>query len=129
MAHKELADTLNALEWCMTHTEPTMCAICPYGDLCVGDNTPLMEDAKEAILEMAQMAASGTVQQLLFSDFIQAGGVTCWIIKQDARRGRTKWRVTTGTFRPTDLDKLGKTVFLREGDAFRKIRRLQNGHK
>ena len=51
--------------------------------------------------------------------------VTVYVVVHRRRSTRDVFTLKTGLFRPNDLKRLGKTVFLNRGEAEKELRRLQ----
>lgn len=126
---KSVDEILYALRICGPDWTADTCQKCPYYGECCGDNTPLLDDAREAIDTLGSMAAMAAVQVVQFGEFLRQGGITCYVIKSRRQGKEMKYWIEKHGFRVSDLEKLGETVFLREPEAKRKIWRLCHGDK
>lgn len=130
MRKKTVDEVLTALHLCGPDYHNGACEKCPFIRDCLpGDNDALVAEAALTIETLLRMNAEAAAQLARFAEFLQAGNITVFIMGHKWRRGREEYWINTGRFRVSDLDKLGKTVFLKKSDAEKELWRLQHGHK
>ena len=123
-------EVLTALHLCGPDYHNGACEKCPFIRDCLpGDNDALVAEAALTIETLLRMNDEAMAKLARFADFLRTGNITVFIIGHKWNRGREEYWINTGRFRASDLDKLGKTVFLKESDAKKELRRLQHGHK
>lgn len=123
-------DVLTALHLCGSDYHNGACEKCPFIRDCLpGDNDTLVEEAALTIETLLRMNAEAVAQLAQFAEQLQAANITVFVIGSKWHRGRAEHWINTGRFRITDVDKLGKTVFMKKADAEKEIRRLQRGYK
>ena len=84
--------------------------------------------SKEKVLKIldrcglkADSFAFAEIQRLRTVDFIEPG-TTVYIANAKYRQGEMEYWTSTGGFRQSDYDKIGKTIFFTEAEAERKIK-------
>lgn len=128
--HYTTAEVLTALRLCGPEYHNGACEKCPFIRDCLpGENDALVAEAALTIKTLLRRNAKATAQLSRFVEFFQARKITVFIIGHKLRRGREEYWIHPGRFRASDLDKLGKTVFMKKVDAEKEIRRLQRGYK
>lgn len=125
-----LEEILDALRLCGSEYHNGACEKCPFIKECVsGDNDKLVAEAALTIETLLRMNTEANEKLARFAEQLQAANITVFIIGNNRRRGRTSYWLNTGRFRMADVDKLGKTVFLKKADAEKELRRLQRGYR
>lgn len=123
-------EVLTALHLCGPDYHNGACEKCPFIRDCLpGDNDALVAEAAQTIEALLRMNTEAMANLSRFADFVRSANITVFVVGHKWSRGRAEYWINTGRFRLADLDKLGKTVFLKKSDAEKEIRRLQRGHK
>lgn len=123
-------DVLTALHLCGPDYHNGACEKCPFIRDCLpGDNDALVEEAALTIETLLRMNEEAMAQLAQFAEQLQGANITVFVIGNKWRRGRAEYWLNTGRFRIGDMDKLGKTVFLKKADAEKELRRLQHGYR
>lgn len=127
---KTIDEVLKALELCGPGFYNGACQKCPFLKDCMpGDNDRLIEEAAHTIETLLRTQAETVKQLARLAGTLQGGNITVYIVGHKYRHGREEWWINRGRFRASDLDKLGKTVFLNYGQAKAEMERLQHGYK
>ena len=130
MSRKTVDEVLTALRLCGPDYHNGACEKCPFIRECMpGDNDALVAEAAMTIETLLHMNAEAITQLARFAEQLQGANITVFVIGHKWRRGRAEYWINTGRFRMADVDKLGKTVFLKKADAEKELRRLQHGHR
>lgn len=123
-------EVLTALHLCGPDYHNGACEKCPFIRECLpGDNDALVAEAALTIETLLRMNDEAVAQLGRFAELLQGANITVFVIGHKWHRGRPEYWLNTGRFRVADVDKLGKTVFLKKVDAEKELRRLQHGHK
>lgn len=125
-------EVLTALHLCGPDYHNGACEKCPFIRECLpGDNDALVAEAALTIETLLRMNDEAMARLARFAEFLQTGNITVFVIGHKWHRGRSReeYWINTGRFRVADLDKLGKTVFMKKADAEKEIRRLQHGYR
>lgn len=130
MSRKTVDEVLTALRLCGPDYHNGACEKCPFIRECIpGDNDALVAEAAMTIETLLHMNAEAITQLARFAEQLQGANITVFVIGHKWHRGRAEYWLNTGRFRLADVDKLGKTVFLKKADAEKELRRLQHGHR
>lgn len=130
MKRKTVDEVLTALHLCGPDYRGESCASCPFIWKCSpGDNDALVEEAALTIETLLRMNEEAMAQLARFAEQLQGANITVFVIGNKWRRGRAEYWLNSGRFRIGDMDKLGKTVFLKKADAEKELRRLQHGYR
>lgn len=130
MSKKTVDEVLKALRLCGSEYHNGACEECPFLKECLpGDNDILVAAAAETIRTLLSVNAKPLARMHQITELLQDGNITVFVIIHRWREGREEYRINTSRFRASDLDKLGKTVFLKKPAAEKAMRRLQHGHK
>lgn len=98
----------------------------PLNDSCKpGDNAALVDAATEAITDLVAFNALCLQEKAGLLQVLKHARVTVYVVVHRRRSTRDVFTLKTGLFRPNDLKRLGKTVFLNRGEAEKELRRLQ----
>lgn len=125
-----IEDVLTALHLCGPDYHNGACEKCPFIRDCLpGDNDALMEEAALTIETLLRMNEEAMATLARFAELLQGANITVFVIGHKWRRGRPEYWLNTGRFRIGDMDKLGKTVFMKKEAALKEIRRLQHGNR
>lgn len=123
-------EVLTALHLCGPDYHNGACEKCPFIRDCLpGDNDALVAEAALTIETLLRMNEEAMAQLARFAEQLQGANITVFVIGHKWHRGRAEYWLNTGRFRLADVDKLGKTVFLKKADAEKELRRLQHGHR
>ena len=123
-------EVLTALHLCGPDYHNGACEKCPFILECQpGDNDALVAEAALTIETLLRMNEEAMAQLARFAEQLQGANITVFVIGNKWRRGRAEYWLNTGRFRIGDMDKLGKTVFLKKADAEKELRRLQHGYR
>lgn len=121
-------EVLTALRLCGPDYHNGACEKCPFIRDCMpGDNDALVAEAVLTIETLIKLNADTIEQMARFAEFIQNGNVPVYVVGGRSRRGRVKHWIRSSRFRVSDMDKLGKTVFLKKADAENALRRAHHG--
>lgn len=121
---------MTALHLCGSDYHNGSCKKCPFiCDCQPGDNDALVAEAALTIETLLRMNNEATATLTRFTELLQGAGITVFVIGHKWHRGRAEYWLNTGRFRLADMDKLGKTVFLKKADAEKELRRLQHGYR
>lgn len=130
MSKKTVDEVLKALRLCGSEYHNGACEECPFLKECLpGDNDVLVAEAAETVRTLLSVNAETLARMYQIAELLQDGNITVFVIIHRWREGRKEYRIKTSRFRASDLDKLGKTVFLKKPAAEKAMRRLQHGHK
>lgn len=103
---------------------------CPFIRDCMpGENDALIDAAAEAITDLVALNAFSLNEQAKLVEVLKYAKVTVYIVVHRKRSNTDVWMLKTGLFRISDMEKLGKTVFLEKSAAEKALRRLQHGGK
>lgn len=94
-----------------------------------GENDALIDAAAEVINDLVKLNAFSLKEQSKLLSVLKYAKVTVYIVVHRKRSGGDVWMLKTGLFRLSDMEKLGKTVFLEKSAAEKALRRLQHGGK
>ena len=123
-------EVLTALHLCGPDYHNGACEKCTFIRECAsGDNDALVAEAALTIETLLRMNEEAMAQLARFAEQLQGANITVFVIGHKWHRGRAEYWLNTGRFRLADVDKLGKTVFLKKADAEKELRRLQHGHR
>ena len=123
-------EVLTALHLCGPDYHNGACEKCPFILECQpGDNDALVAEAALTIETLLRMNDEAMAQLARFAEQLQGANITVFVIGHKWHRGRAEYWINPGRFRIADLDKLGKTVFLKKVDAEKEVRRLQRGSR
>lgn len=123
-------DVLTALHLCGPDYHNGACEKCPFIRDCLpGDNDALVAEAALTIETLLRMNEEAMAQLARFAAQLQGANLTVFVIGHKWHRGHPEYWLNTGRFRIGDMDKLGKTVFMKKADAEKEIRRLQRGYR
>lgn len=121
---------MTALNLCGSNYYEGACKKCPFIKECMpSENDVLIDAAAEAITDLLKLNAFSLKEQSKLVEVLKYAKVTVYIVVHRKRRGSDVWMLKTGLFRISDMEKLGKTVFLEKSDAEKELRRLQHGSK
>lgn len=127
---KTIDEVLTALNLCGPGFYNGACQKCPFLKDCMpGDNDALIEEAALVIGTLIRSRAETAKQLAQLAGTLQGGNIPVFIVGHKYRHGREEYWVNRGRFRASDLEKLGKTIFLNYGQAMREKERLQHGDK
>ena len=130
MSQKTVGEVLKALKLCGSGYHNGACEECPFLKECMpGDEDVLLAAAADTIKNLLSVNAETVARMYQIAELLQDGNITVFVIVHSWREGREVYRINISRFRASDLDKLGKTVFLRRPAAEKAMRRLQHGHK
>lgn len=122
---KSISEVLTALTLCGANYRADSCKACPLNDSCKpGDNAALVDAATEAITDLVAFNALCLQEKAGLLQVLKHARVTVYVVVHRRRSTRDVFTLKTGLFRPNDLKRLGKTVFLNRGDAEKELRRL-----
>lgn len=79
----------------------------------------------DRIGQKADSWAFAEVQRLRTVDFIEPG-TTVYIANARYRQGQMEYWTSTGGYRPSDYDKIGKTIFFTEDEADQKVKEWED---
>jgi len=79
----------------------------------------------DRIGQKADSWAFAEVQRLRTVEFIEPG-TTVYIANARYRQGQMEYWTSTGGYRPSDYDKIGKTIFFTEDEADRKVKEWED---
>lgn len=123
---KSISEVLTALTLCGANYRADRCKACPLNDSCKpGDNAALVDAATEAITDLVAFNALCLQEKAGLLQVLKHARVTVYVVVHRRRSTRDVFTLKTGLFRPNDLKRLGKTVFLNRGEAEKELRRLQ----
>lgn len=123
---KSISEVLTALTLCGANYRADSCKACPLNDSCEpGDNAALVDAATEAITDLVAFNALCLQEKAGLLQVLKHARVTVYVVVHRRRSTRDVFTLKTGLFRPNDLKRLGKTVFLNRGEAEKELRRLQ----
>lgn len=128
--HHSIDEVLTALHLCGPDYHNGACEKCSFIRECApGDNDALVAEAALTIETLLRMNEEAMAQLARFAEQLQGANITVFVIGHKWHRGRAEYWLNTGRFRIGDMDKLGKTVFLKKADAEKELRRLQHGYR
>ena len=121
---------MTALNLCGSNYYAGACKKCPFIKQCMpGENDALIDAAAEAITDLVDLNAFILNERAKLVEVLKYAKVTVYIVVHRKRSGSDVWMLKTGLFRLSDIEKLGKTVFLEKSTAEKALRRLQHGNK
>lgn len=122
-------EVLSALHLCGPDYYNGACESCPFIRDCPDNNDALLAEAARTIETLLRMNGEAMAKLSRFAELLQGANITVFVIGSKWRRGRPEYWLNTGRLRMADVDKLGKTVFLKKADAEKELWRLQHGHR
>ena len=121
---------MTALNLCGSNYYAGACKKCPFITDCMpGENDALIDAAAEVINDLVELNAFSLKEQSKLAKVLQYAKVTVYIVVHRKRSNSNVWMLKTGLFRLSDMEKLGKTVFMEKSAAEKALRRLQHGDK
>lgn len=127
---QNVSKVLTALKLCGSNYYNGACQKCPFITDCMpGENDDLIDAAAEVINDLIELSAFSLKEQSKLLSVLKYAKVTVYIVVHRKRSNSNVWMLKTGLFRLSDMEKLGKTVFMEKSAAEKALRRLQHGDK